>query len=313
MPATDPAVPVDYAARWREALAPRTGDVRRELTLEAAEYLRIPFEEAERRVESSGEDFGNEWKRTVTEPSNPEQLTRFYNESQAELFEQIAWHSSEPIHHRSLVCAELAATRPGREFMDFGSGIGSNALIFGLAGFRVTLADIADPLRNFAKWRLERRGLPVRALDLKRQAIEQNRYNVITCFDVLEHVPDPLEAVKRMRDALRPGGTYFLYAPFGFDPERPMHVVHDDPVSGRIRSLGFAIEHQWENAFPPYVIPPRPLTRVSRSPLANAAYLVRDAWLNGPVTDSVVRSARTVMSGFRGPAERRVPGPGVRA
>ena len=313
MHATDPAVPVDYAARWRASLAPRTGDVRRELTMEAAEYLGITFEEAARRVESSGEDFGEEWKRTVTEPSNPEQLTRFYNESQAELFEQIAWHASEPIHHRSLVCADLAAARPGREFLDYGSGIGSNALVFGLAGFRVTLADIADPLRNFAKWRLERRGVTVRGLDLKREGLERNRYDVITCFDVLEHVPDPLGAVKRMRDTLRPGGTYFLYAPFGFDPERPMHVVHDDPVSGRIRSLGFVIEPGWERAFPPHVNPPRAFTRVSRSPLANAAYLVRDVWLNGPLTDSVVKSARTLTAGFRSTAERRVPGSGVRA
>lgn len=305
---THPAVPVDLAARWRAALAPRTGDIRRDLTMEAAEYLGIPFQEAERRVETSGEDFGKEWKLRVSDPSDPDQLTRFYNESQAELFEQIAWHASEQIHHRSLVCADLASTRPGREFLDFGSGIGSNALIFGLAGFRVTLADIADPLRNFAKWRLERRGVTVRALDLKRDEIEPKRYDVITCFDVLEHVPDPLGAVKRMRDALRVGGTYFLYAPFGPDPERPMHIVHDDPVSPRIRSLGFTIEHEWEAAFPPYVNPPRAFTRVSRAAPINAAYFLRDVWLNGPVTDSIVRTARSIATGLRGTAARRLLG-----
>ena len=175
--------------------------------MEAAEYLGISFDEASRRVESSGNDFLNEWLVGVRDPADPDQVTKFYNESQAELFEQIAWHSSEQIHHRSLVCADLASTRPGRDFLDFGSGIGSNALIFGLAGFRVAIADIADPLRNFAKWRLERRGIAVRAIDLKRESIEKERYDVITCFDVLEHVPDPVDAVKSMRDALRPGGN----------------------------------------------------------------------------------------------------------
>jgi hypothetical protein len=95
-----------------------------------------------------------------------------------------------------------------------------------------------------------------------------------------------------MRNALRPGGIFFLYAPFGHDPERPMHVVHDDPVSDRIRSLGFAIEHEWEEAFPPYVLPPRAFTRVTRSSAANAAYYLRDVWLDGPVTDSLVRAVR---------------------
>lgn len=305
--------PSDYAARWRAALAPRTGDVRRELIMEASEYLGISLEDVEHFVERSGEDFGEEWKRTVTEPTDPAQLVRFYNQSRAELFEQIAWHATEPIHHRSLVCADFAVARPGREFLDYGSGIGSNALVFGLAGFSVTLADIADPLRHFAAWRLQRRGLEVRTIDLKYEQLERCRYDVITCFDVLEHVPDPLSAVKRMKDALRPGGTYFLYAPFGLDPERPMHVVHEDTITPRIRSLGFAIEHEWERAFPPYAAPPRSFTRVERSPVTNAAYFVRDAWLNGPVTDSIVRMARAVMDGFRRQSRQPNVGSGISA
>jgi 2-polyprenyl-3-methyl-5-hydroxy-6-metoxy-1,4-benzoquinol methylase len=288
----------EYAARWRAALAPRTGDVRAELTMEAAEFLGIPIEDARRRVDRSGEDFADEWRRTVTRPTDPEQLVRFYNESRAELFEQIAWHASEPIHHRSFVCADLALARSGREFLDYGSGIGSNALVFGLTGFSVTLADIADPLRHFARWRLERRGLRVRTIDLKHEQLERARYDVITCFDVLEHVPDPLSAVERMRDALRPGGTFFLYAPFGFDPERLMHVIHEDPISAKIRSLGFTLEHDWERSFPSYLVPPRSFTRVARSPLANAAYYARDVWLNGPVTDSVVRTAYKMIGGL---------------
>jgi 2-polyprenyl-3-methyl-5-hydroxy-6-metoxy-1,4-benzoquinol methylase len=292
-----PDMRADYEARWRAALAPRTGDVRRDLALEAAEYLRVPLDEVEKRIDRSGEDFPAEWQRMVTDPTDPDQLVRFYNESRAELFEQIAWHASEPIHHRSLVCADLAVTQPGREFLDYGSGIGSNALIFGLAGFRVTLADIADPLRNFAKWRLERRGIPVRALDLKHEALERSRYDVVTCFDVLEHVPDPLAAVRRMRDALRPDGLFFLYAPFGFDPDRPMHVVHEDPVSPRIRSLGFALRTDWEDAFPAHVYPPRPYQRVARPALANLAYYVRDVWMRGQLGEALVRALRPVLPG----------------
>jgi 2-polyprenyl-3-methyl-5-hydroxy-6-metoxy-1,4-benzoquinol methylase len=281
-----------FDARWRAALAPRTGDIRRELAMEAAEYLGVTIEEVERRIEGSATDFPEEWNRMVTDPGDPQQLIRFYNESEAELFEQIAWHSSEPIHHRSLVCSDLASTLPGREFLDYGSGIGSNALVFGLAGFRVTLADIADPLRNFARWRCERRGIPVRTIDLKSETLETARYDVITCFDVLEHVPDPLAAVRRMRDALRIGGVFFLYAPFGFDPVRPMHVVHDDPVSRRVRALGFSINSDWEQAFPPHVYPPHPYTRVARSGPANLAYYIRDAWFSGKIGDALARTMR---------------------
>jgi len=288
------AVRDTFDARWRAALAPRTGEIRRELALEAAEYLGMSFEETLQRIERSGMDFPDEWKRMVTDPSDPNQLIRFYNESQAELFEQIAWHASEPIHHRSLVCADLASTLPGRDFLDYGSGIGSNAIVFGLAGFRVTLADVADPLRNFARWRCERRGIPVRTIDLKRETLDASDYDVITCFDVLEHVPAPLEAVRRMRDGLRIGGVFFLYAPFGFDPVRPMHVVHDDPVSGKVRALGFALKPEWENAFPAHVFPPQSYVRVARPAAANLAYYVRDAWMKGQLGDVLASAVRRV-------------------
>jgi 2-polyprenyl-3-methyl-5-hydroxy-6-metoxy-1,4-benzoquinol methylase len=293
---------INYSERWRAAMAPRTGDIRRELVLEASEYLRIPYEEADRRVASSATDFPDEWRSMVTDPANPDQVVRFYNESQTELFEQIAWHSGDTIHHRSLVCADLVLALPGREFLDYGSGIGSNALVFGLAGFNVTLADVADPLRDFAGWRCQRRGIPVRAIDLKHEPLERGRYDVITCFDVLEHVPDPLAALENIRDALRPGGIFFVYAPFGDDPDRPMHIVHDEAVLRRIRSLGFARKYEWGAAFPSYLehpMPPTAYQRVSRSALGNGAYYVRDVWMNGKVTDAIVKAARSLAGGFR--------------
>ena len=110
----------------------------------------------------------------------------------------------------------------------------------------------------------------------------------------MEHVADPLGALDRMRTALRPGGLLFLYAPFGYDPERPMHIVHDDSVLRRVRSLGFDRLYDWEPAFPEYLPHPTPYRRVSRSAVANSAYFVRDVWLNGNVTDSVVKAARSV-------------------
>lgn len=284
----------NHHARWQAAMAPRTGDIRHDLASEAAEYLGLPLAETLRRIERSATDFPEEWERMVTDPSDPEQVVRFYNESKTELFEQIAWHASDPIHHRSLVCSDLASRLPGRDFLDYGSGIGSNALVFGLAGFRVTLADVADPLREFARWRCERRGIPVRTIDLKREALEASRYDVITCFDVLEHAPAPLEAVRHMRDALRIGGIFFVYAPFGFDPGRPMHVVHDDPLAGKVRALGFSLEPEWEQAFPAHVRAPQSYVRVARPAAANLAYYVRDAWLKGQVGDALATALRFV-------------------
>lgn len=45
-------------------------------------------------------------------------------------------------------------------------------------------------------------------VDLPRRA-----YDAIVAFDLLEHLPDPLSAVRAMRDHLEPGGLLFLQTP----------------------------------------------------------------------------------------------------
>jgi 2-polyprenyl-3-methyl-5-hydroxy-6-metoxy-1,4-benzoquinol methylase len=288
----------DYTRGWQAIMAPRTGDVRRDISAEAAEYLGVSEQDVAARIEASSTEFPAEWARLVTDPNDPAQVIRFYNESRAELFEQIAWHASDVIHHRSLVCAELVRHLSGGEFLDFGSGIGSNAIVFGLAGFSVTLADVADPLRNFAKWRCEQRGIRVRGLDLKHERLPVGRFDVITCFDVLEHVPDPVASLRDMRAALKPGGMLFVYAPFGPDPERPMHIIHDDTARRRIRSLGFERQYDWEAAFPEYLHHPEIYRRVERAAPANMAYYVRDVWLGGSMGDAISKGLARV--GARG-------------
>src|SRR5262249_47148424 len=79
------------------------------------------------------------------------------------------WHSTDPIHYRTLIVRDFAAARRGRACLDYGSGIGSDALVFADAGFEVTLADISDLLLAFAAFRCRRRGFTVHTIDLKKK------------------------------------------------------------------------------------------------------------------------------------------------
>jgi hypothetical protein len=66
-----------------------------------------------------------------------------------------------------------------------------------------------------------------------------NGYDVITCFDVLEHVLQPLRVLDTLKHALRDHGILIITVPFGKDDNRPMHIVTDRKIANAIRSAGF--------------------------------------------------------------------------
>ena len=286
-----------YDARWRRLFAPLTGDLRRDAAAEAADYLGLPLSEALALLDGASDRFTDEWKAHVPRSADTRTLAEFYNASQTELFDLLEWHATDEGNHRALVCADLLLRRhPGGAVLDYGSGVGTAGIVMADAGFDVTLADVADPLLDFARWRFARRGLKVRTIDLQREAPRTSAYPGVLCFDVLEHIPQPQRVVRRLRDGLVPGGSLFVFAPFGLDPRRPMHVVHDDGVDHRMAAMGLAREWQWEDQFPPYMWGARPnvYVRVESPAWRRAAYYARDVLLPDRAADVVTSALRKV-------------------
>lgn len=273
--------------RWVALMAPRTGNLKQELTLELSEYFGSPVDEIEAALADATVRFTEEWRRRVVDPSDERAVTDFYNESKTELFDLARWHADDSIHVRTLVCADIASRKPGRACLDYGSGIGADALAFAYAGFDITLADVSSPLLAFAKWRCERRGFAVRTVDLKRERLPPRRFDAVLCFDVLEHIHRPLRALDRIHRAMTNGALLFVHAPFGEDPDRPMHVVHTDVVTPQMRSVGFNWRGDLEEGFPQWLWHPRVYEAFELSAIDRLGYRLYDGWLRGPVGDSL--------------------------
>jgi 2-polyprenyl-3-methyl-5-hydroxy-6-metoxy-1,4-benzoquinol methylase len=292
----------ELAGEWRRLMAPRTGDVRTELVEEAAEYLGIPVSEAWQRHKDAGERFRQEWHEKVGDSSDPDVLTTFYNSTETELFELIEWHATDPMHYRTLAVRDLALARPGRSYLDYGSGIGSDAVVFADAGFEVTLADISDILLGFAAFRCRRRGATPRIVDLKTSGLPQDAFDVVVCFDVLEHIPKPLPVVRRIARALRTGGIVAIHAPFGEDPVHPMHVAHRDVVTPRMRSMGF----QWVDLrFPPEIRAPFVFRKTPLSWIDRLGYFVYDGYLHNTAAARIAHAYRRLAARWRTPERAR--------
>jgi SAM-dependent methyltransferase len=282
-------------------MAPRTGDIRAELVGEAAEFLGISSSEAFDRHATACERFREEWG-TVADTTDPAMLTDFYNLSDAGLFDLIEWHATDPIHYRTLLVRDLALRQPGRAYLDYGSGIGSDALVFAEAGFRITLADISDLLMAFAAFRLRKRGFTVSTIDLKNGRVPADSFDVAVCFDVLEHIPKPLKVVRDLRGGLCDDGLLVIHAPFGEDPDRPMHVVHRDVVTSRMRSLGF---QPCSCHFPPQVLAPQVYRKEHVSLMDRAAYYLYDGYLDNPAGDRLAAWYRRMFRRPKAPAPLR--------
>jgi ubiquinone/menaquinone biosynthesis C-methylase UbiE len=240
----------EYRQQWRRALVlPEQEDLVASLAGELAEYLGIPADEVARLGGEATERIEREWREQVS-PGSQASIERFYDRAEVHLHELTRWHTlaedDSPLAY--VVALRFAQAHDCHDYLDFGSGVGSAGILFARAGFSVCLADISSTLLDFSRWRLEARGLVVQHLDLKRERLPAETFDIVTAMDVFEHLVDPVAAVDELWHALRPGGILFgRFAATAEDP-RGEHIVSDfEPVFRRLEQLGFA--EVWEDAW----------------------------------------------------------------
>jgi 2-polyprenyl-6-hydroxyphenyl methylase/3-demethylubiquinone-9 3-methyltransferase len=101
----------------------------------------------------------------------------------------------------------------GSRAVDVGCGGGILAESMAQRGAKVTGIDLADkPLRVAELHSLES-GVDVRYERISAEdlaAREPGAYDVVTCMEMLEHVPDPASTVRACATLVRPGGWVFM-------------------------------------------------------------------------------------------------------
>ncbi|TSE26447.1 Ubiquinone biosynthesis O-methyltransferase [Tepidimonas sediminis] len=109
---------------------------------------------------------------------------------------------------------EVAGPLRGREVLDVGCGGGILAEAMARRGARVLGIDLADkPLKVARLHALEQQvaGLEYRAVSVEQLAQERaGAFDVVTCMEMLEHVPDPASVVAACAALVKPGGWVFF-------------------------------------------------------------------------------------------------------
>jgi len=116
-------------------------------------------------------------------------------------------HAINPLR---LEWIERQAPLAGRDVLDVGCGGGILAEAMAQRGARVTGIDLAEKPLRVAQLHLLESGLQVRyelSSPEDLAAAHPESFDVLTCMEMLEHVPDPARAVAACARLLRPGGT----------------------------------------------------------------------------------------------------------
>ena len=75
-------------------------------------------------------------------------------------------------------------------------------------GFNTVLADLPGPNRDYLHSKFEGKNIIVTTPD---KSLKMGPYDVVICMDVLEHISNPIETLKKLWKVVKPGGHVFMW------------------------------------------------------------------------------------------------------
>lgn len=226
--------------KWEEVLLqPGCLSLYDSMVTELAEYLGDTQANVAAACAAGLERVAEEWKmRQLSKASLPSEVTEFYRITKSYLFDLTAFNSEYPHIPTLEALLAMARQRSLNTVLDFGSGIGSVGLFFATNGMDVTLADVSEPLLDYVAWRFRTRNLPVRLINLNHEELPRNTFDVVTTFDVLEHLAQPADCLRTLAASMKLGGVIALNVEQP-DMRFPQHIATYEEVFATVAAAGF--------------------------------------------------------------------------
>ena len=174
-----------------------------------------------------------------------EKMLQLYRESDAFIFETLVFW---PKPHRNPWCQSMldrirhhtaqSATGPeATRILMFGDGSGNDSLYLAGHGLTIDYYDVpGSKTADFALKRFDTHGFLGRRINPisdYKQCLH-GQYDVVVSFEVLEHLPEPLQAIKDIRSMLKLGGIALITEDFGDLAEHlPTHLKSSGRYKGK--------------------------------------------------------------------------------
>jgi 2-polyprenyl-3-methyl-5-hydroxy-6-metoxy-1,4-benzoquinol methylase len=195
-----------------------------DMALEIADYYGVDQQEILARYRRAGKataDFvkwahitEDEWDRRAIDTTDRAAVENFYKTTENYVFELMENWSLRVKNEMAFYVRDVLLAARIQRVLSFGCGIGQDVIYYAEAGLDVTTADLPGLTYDFAKWRFQRRQLPVESVDITSDDFLAKSYDAITSFEVFNVLVDPITTVEYLYRHIVPGGLLIYTAKF---------------------------------------------------------------------------------------------------
>jgi glycosyltransferase involved in cell wall biosynthesis len=206
-------------------------------------------ETVEQRLQRELDDPGctvNEAWLAAGSPTEDADIDAYYRTADAYLYDLIVAHQTRERAQWRAIALSAMRRQGCRSVVDYGGGIGRDAIFFASAGCEVTHYDVNEYLRRFAELTSARQGHPVRTV-ADVTSLPEHSFDAVYCTEVLEHVPNPTRELRQMHRLLKPAGVLIATESFGEVGERflthlPRHTAYASRLGMLANEVGLVLQ-----------------------------------------------------------------------
>lgn len=179
---------------------------------ELSQYFKVSPKEVINQYQTKRPQTALLWNKKARKTKD--QIHSFYQETDYFIYRQTQFNLHKP--HLDIALSLLL--KPTGKFCEYGGGVGpiTNRLTKLFPNWQYHLTDLNCPVLSFAKWRFKNNQNVSFSTVTSKSLPLTEKYDVIVCKQVLEHVTNPLEVVKHLINHLNPKG--WLYLDFIYEP-----------------------------------------------------------------------------------------------